>query len=246
MVQVRPCSDELEIENASSEWDEAEFEFQEVAQITIPAQQSDLFTEQQLERCERLEYTPWHSLTAHQPIGSINRLRKSVYNASADHRNSNEQNKSVLWTVILALILIIVLVLLGGCDNNSTPIGTPTTPPTDPVVTPKPANNVLFLDQGFSKDDRLAFYYLTQGSQLLPYSWFIALEMSADQRLFRSDENMRALGYIPQQKDPGMNPDGLPVGFVKNDDPATVSYALKKNFSVRITMLANIHLPMPG
>ena len=87
MVQVRPCSDEMDIENASSAWDESEFRFLEVAQITIPAQQNDVFTAQQLERCERLEYTPWHSLTAHQPIGSINRLRKPVYQASADHRN---------------------------------------------------------------------------------------------------------------------------------------------------------------
>ena len=37
-------------------------------------------------QCERLVFTPWHSLAAHQPIGSINRLRKAVYEASAQHR----------------------------------------------------------------------------------------------------------------------------------------------------------------
>ena len=34
----------------------------------------------------RLAFKPWHSLPAHQPIGSINRLRKAVYEASAQHR----------------------------------------------------------------------------------------------------------------------------------------------------------------
>lgn len=86
MVQVRPCGDHLEIENASSVWDEAKFKFREVAQIVIPSQQNNLFTPEQLESCEKLEYTPWHSLTDHQPIGSINRLRKAVYQASAEHR----------------------------------------------------------------------------------------------------------------------------------------------------------------
>lgn len=92
MVQVRHCSDELAIENASSVWDESEFKFREVAQITIPGQQTDLLSPEQLEHCEKLEYTPWHSLTEHQPIGSINRLRKSVYLASAEHRNRNDDN----------------------------------------------------------------------------------------------------------------------------------------------------------
>ena len=90
MVQVRRGGDELEIENASSVWDEEKFKFYEVAQIRIPAQQNDLFTPEQLESCEKLEYTPWHSLVDHQPIGSINRLRQAVYKASAEHRNSSE------------------------------------------------------------------------------------------------------------------------------------------------------------
>jgi len=92
-VQVRQCSDELEIENASSEWKESEsdFEFKPVAKITIPAQQNNLFTPEQLDNCEKLEYTPWHSLVEHQPLGSINRLRKDVYAASAKHRETTHQ-----------------------------------------------------------------------------------------------------------------------------------------------------------
>ena len=98
MIQVRRCSDELGIENASSVWDESETEFKEVAKITIPAQQNDLFTPGQLKHCEQLEYTPWHSLTEHQPIGSINRLRKDVYVASAKHRTKGKSVTKGDWT----------------------------------------------------------------------------------------------------------------------------------------------------
>ena len=36
-----------------------------------------------IEDCEKLEFTPWHSLEAHRPIGGINRLRQKVYYSSA-------------------------------------------------------------------------------------------------------------------------------------------------------------------
>jgi hypothetical protein len=74
------------IENASSLWDEAEHKFVSVAKITIPAPQPEVDSEENKAHCEKLAFTPWHSLVEHQPIGSINRLRKSVYQASAEHR----------------------------------------------------------------------------------------------------------------------------------------------------------------
>lgn len=71
------------IENASSRWDD---EFVNVAKITIPRPQPEVDSEKNKAHCEKLAFTPWHSLVEHQPIGSINRLRKSVYQASAEHR----------------------------------------------------------------------------------------------------------------------------------------------------------------
>lgn len=71
------------IENASSRWDD---EFVSVAKITIPRPQPEVDSEKNKAHCEKLAFTPWHSLVEHQPIGSINRLRKSVYQASAEHR----------------------------------------------------------------------------------------------------------------------------------------------------------------
>lgn len=86
MLQVRSEGDDLGIENASSEWKESDYPFIKVAKITIPAPQSEVDTEENKTHCEKLAFTPWHSLVEHQPIGSINRLRKSVYQASAEHR----------------------------------------------------------------------------------------------------------------------------------------------------------------
>lgn len=71
------------IENASSKWDD---KFVSVAKITIPRPQPEVDSEENKAHCEKVAFTPWHSLVEHKPIGSINRLRKSVYQASAGHR----------------------------------------------------------------------------------------------------------------------------------------------------------------
>jgi len=56
-----------------------------VTRITIVAPQEDIDSAEHQAQCERLIFTPWHSLASHHPIGS-NRLRKAVYEASAEHR----------------------------------------------------------------------------------------------------------------------------------------------------------------
>jgi len=88
MLQIRREGDDFGkdnelIENASSKW---EADFVKVAKITILRPQPDVNSEENKVHCEKLAFTPWHSLVEHQPIGSINRLRKSVYQASAEHR----------------------------------------------------------------------------------------------------------------------------------------------------------------
>lgn len=88
MLQVRGERDDFGpdnelIENASSLWED---EFVKVAKITISRPQPEVDSEENRAHCEKLAFTPWHSLVEHQPIGSINRLRKSVYQASSEHR----------------------------------------------------------------------------------------------------------------------------------------------------------------
>ena len=77
----------------------------------------------------------------------------------------------------------------------------------------------VWFDQGWTMDAAMEFYFTSQGSQLMPYSWFLALEQADSDKLFRDNANIRRLGYIPQGKSRGLNPDGLPIGFVKDDIP---------------------------
>lgn len=78
------------------------------------------------------------------------------------------------------------------------------------------AERVIYPDQNWSSADSLWFYTVTQGSNLIPYKIFLHLEVAGSEALFRSDTNMNHLRYLPQQPSFG-NPDGLPVGWVKDD-----------------------------
>jgi catalase len=84
MVQVQEPKDELKIEDVTVLWDPAKYSFRKVARLTIP--QQDITGDAALAACERLFFTPWHSLKDHRPLGGINRLRREVYLASARHR----------------------------------------------------------------------------------------------------------------------------------------------------------------
>ncbi|WP_242447208.1 di-heme-cytochrome C peroxidase [Nitrosomonas supralitoralis] len=77
-------------------------------------------------------------------------------------------------------------------------------------------SQTVYLDQGWSPSDSLWFYNTTQGSNLLPYSFFLVLEQPDSSALFRSDENIDRYGYLPQRPTIS-NPDGLPVGMVRDE-----------------------------
>ena len=71
-----------------------------------------------------------------------------------------------------------------------------------------------YLAQGWSNADRTMFYTTSQGSQMMPYVWFLALERPNSETLFRAD-GLARFGYLPNP-DKTNNPDGFPVGFVKD------------------------------
>lgn len=77
-------------------------------------------------------------------------------------------------------------------------------------------SEIVYLAQGWSAADSLWFYNTTQGSNLLPYSFFLVLEQSGSPALFRSDENIDRYGYLPQRVTTS-NPDGLPAGMVRDE-----------------------------
>lgn len=77
----------------------------------------------------------------------------------------------------------------------------------------EPVTKVVYLPQNWSARESVAFYFTPQGSQLIPYDWFLALEQPDSNTSFRDTKNILRYRYLPQNKGP-MNPDGLPVGFV--------------------------------
>jgi len=76
LVQPK-TSDTMSVEDSMTEWDETEAPFYEVATIRIP--QQDFDTPEQNALGENLSFNPWHALPEHRPLGSINRMRKVVY-----------------------------------------------------------------------------------------------------------------------------------------------------------------------
>ncbi len=88
-LRVQLCTDleTMPIEDASVAWPELQSPFIAVARITAPRQVSwDGARSVSME--DRLCFSPWHGVVDHQPLGSVMRARKQVYEASAQFRSS--------------------------------------------------------------------------------------------------------------------------------------------------------------
>ncbi|MCC6274969.1 MAG: catalase family protein [Leptospiraceae bacterium] len=85
MVQKQIDPNKMPIEDSTVEWDESMSPFAKIATLRIPKQKFD--SEKQMEFCENLSFTPWHSLAEHKPIGGMNRVRKIVYEEISKQRH---------------------------------------------------------------------------------------------------------------------------------------------------------------
>lgn len=72
-----------------------------------------------------------------------------------------------------------------------------------------------YLEQGWTANEREEFYFTPQGSQLIPFDWFLALEQHNSNTLFRDNSNMQRYGIVTAEVSK-RNPNGLPVGFVRD------------------------------
>ncbi|WP_394647813.1 catalase family protein [uncultured Sphingomonas sp.] len=73
------------VEDATVEWDEEEAPFVRVGTIRAAAQ--DSWDEARVADVnERMRFSIWTGLAAHQPLGNINRARRDTYRHSADYR----------------------------------------------------------------------------------------------------------------------------------------------------------------
>ena len=73
------------------------------------------------------------------------------------------------------------------------------------------------LEQAWNQDIRAKFWFTSQGSRIMPYTWFTWLEQADSQNLFRDAKHMEELRYLPMGSS-NMNPAGLPIGFALDRD----------------------------
>ncbi len=129
------------------------------------------------------------------------------------------------WTALKYLLLLAIgLAIAGGIariyqfwdkdpDRGALPLS-------QPDKFGERFDKVVYLAQGWDAADSLWYYNITQGSDLLPYDFFLAVEQKDNDQPFRDNMNMNNYRYLPQ-KPTFSNPDGLPVGFVADNYKGT-------------------------
>ncbi len=85
-VRVQLCTNlkTMPIEDAAKIWPEDESPYITVARLRVQPQTA--WSEERSQVIDTMSFSPWHGLAAHRPLGSIMRLRKSAYEASARFR----------------------------------------------------------------------------------------------------------------------------------------------------------------
>jgi hypothetical protein len=85
-VQLQTNARTMPIEDASAEWRERDSPYVRVAEVRIPRQSIDAPGREQA--CERTSFNPWNALAVHRPLGAMNRVRRSIYEAMQHFRGS--------------------------------------------------------------------------------------------------------------------------------------------------------------
>lgn len=94
-LRVQLCTnlETMPIEDASVQWSEKESPYQAIAKITIPVQEA-YSPARRVYVDEVLSFNAWHCIPEHRPLGSIQRVRMQVYEASSRYRHEmNQQPK---------------------------------------------------------------------------------------------------------------------------------------------------------
>jgi hypothetical protein len=123
-----------------------------------------------------------------------------------------------VYHVLLGLLTLACVATIVGSSadehGSMSPLGAAAPPA---PISPAPVT-VVSLDQGWDDQTREQFWFTTQGSQILPYAYFLALEQASSTEPFASPANMDLYRYLPSPPS-ALNPDGLPIGFAKHTDP---------------------------
>ncbi|MGD8571802.1 MAG: di-heme-cytochrome C peroxidase [Gammaproteobacteria bacterium] len=76
------------------------------------------------------------------------------------------------------------------------------------------SGRTIYLDQGWTENERQDFYTTPQGSYLIPLRWYLALETAHGLKLFASRRHIRKFNYLFDDDSSDDNTNSqLPVGF---------------------------------
>ncbi len=114
------------------------------------------------------------------------------------------------------LAVAVIAVSMSGCQQLQAVFATR---PSENMPAYKPVD-VQFVKQNWSPEQRAWFYHAGQGTELLPYKWFLALEQPKIKVFgtvpkFADSAYLARFGFLPDAANP-QNPDGLPVGFARD------------------------------
>lgn len=85
------------------------------------------------------------------------------------------------------------------------------------------SGQVTFLNQNWKPDQSQWFYHQTQGTVMIPYGWFVAMEQPLGTGLFKDPAYMARFGFLVDGGANAGNPDNLPVGFTKTPLPTSAT-----------------------
>jgi cytochrome c5 len=243
MIQYQTDARKMPIEDANKAWKESLSPYVKVATIRIPSQTCD--SPAQVAFCENVSFNPWRTLPEHRPLGGINRARKEVYPVISQFRHYRNAapvkepasdgsypdlaasggfieptNGAVAKPkghgLLRKIAFVVIALLVVGAGIFIYRLYYPPLPPSIRISDMGQLNNAVW-----TEEERQNYYHLSQGSQIMPYDWFVALEQLGKQELFSTEENMSKFRLVPDSNTLH-NPDRLPVGFAKDEpDPIT-------------------------
>jgi hypothetical protein len=73
------------------------------------------------------------------------------------------------------------------------------------VLTSPEISNIRSFSQNWTDSQAKQFYNIAQGSRMVPYEWFLHLEQANSTNLFRDNDHIRSLGYLPRSSEAVLN-----------------------------------------
>jgi hypothetical protein len=133
--------------------------------------------------------------------------RESVADGLLSPSRENVFRKVVIWAAGAVLTLLAVSVVAYRMLFPTLPV-------------PVRPSETVWLDQGWTSDQREQYYRTPQGSLIMPYSWFLALERpeAGNHEPFSAEESLVRYNLVPGP-DTKHNPDRLPVGLTMQSIP---------------------------